>query len=74
VLIAYAKETTGQTMILQFNQKLWYFNRRNMTLWHHDPTDSTRDFGISGDAFVKPFEMKGTTIFFKLELPNHRVY
>ena len=30
-----------------------------------DPTDKTKEFGISGDDFFVPFKVSGTTIFFK---------
>ena len=29
-----------------------------------DPTDYDRTFGVSGDDFVIPFEISGTTVFF----------
>ncbi len=35
-----------------------------------DPTDKTREFGIVGNDFRVPFEISGTTIFFKSRVPT----
>ncbi len=35
-----------------------------------DPTDYDRTFGVSGDDFVIPFEISGTTVFFSLRVPT----
>jgi hypothetical protein len=74
---AFTNKLTGETIILRFNQVRWYRNKLEMSLinpnqiQHYgltvsdDSTDKTRDFGITGEDFVVPFEIKGTTIFFK---------
>ena len=79
---AFTDEETGETMILQFNQVLWYGKRLSMSLINpnqirhaglvvsDDPTDKTRDFGIVGDHCYIPFEMSGTTVLFKSRVPT----
>jgi hypothetical protein len=79
---AFTNELTGETIILQFNQVLWYGNKLKMSLMNpnqirhfgltvsDDPTDRTRDFGITGEDFTIPFQIKGTTIFFKSRTPT----
>ena len=71
-----------ETIILRFNQVLWYGSKLKMSLINpnqirhsglavsDDPTDKTRDFGIVGDDFIIPFEIKGTTVFFKSRSPT----
>jgi len=75
-LTAFTDQNTGETIRLHFNQVLWYGKKLKMSLTNpnqlhyfglvisDDPTDKTRDFGITGDNFFIPFEMAGTTIFF----------
>jgi hypothetical protein len=72
---AYTDESTGETLVLRFNQVLWYGNRLGMSLINpnqirhygltvsDDPTDKTRKFGITGEDFIVPFDMSGTTVF-----------
>ena len=79
---AYTQKETGETIILRFNQILWYGNKLTMSLINpnqirhagialsDDPTDKTRDFGINGVDFQIPFEMKGTTVFFETRVPT----
>ena len=79
---AFTNESTGETIILRFNQVLWYGKKLTMSLINpnqlryngltvsDDPTDKTRDFGIKGDDFLVPFEISGTTIFFKTRIPT----
>jgi hypothetical protein len=79
---AFTNATTGETMILRFNQVLWYGSRLNMSLINpnqirhsgivvsDDPTDKTREFGITGDGFHIPFTMQGTTIYFDSRVPT----
>jgi hypothetical protein len=67
----------GTTVILRFNQILWYGTKLNMSLinpnqiQHYglavsdDPTDKDRFFGITTEDFEIPFEMKGTTLYFQ---------
>ena len=66
---AFTDESSGETVILHFNQVLWYGKRMKMSLInpnqlrHHgmtvsdDPTAGTRPFGISGDGLFVPFQM-----------------
>ena len=67
----------GMTVILKFNQGLWYGSKLNVSLINpnqlrhyglvvsDDPTDKDRFFGITTEDFEIPFEMKGTTVFFQ---------
>ncbi len=79
---AYTNPDTGETLILRFNQVLWYGGKIQMSLINpnqmrhyglvvsDDPTDYDRTFGVSGDDFVIPFEISGTTVFFSLRVPT----
>ena len=79
---AFTDEKTGETVILRFNQVLWYGKKLNMSLINpnqmrhygltvsDDPTDKAREFGITGDDFLIPFAMEGTTIFFNSHVPT----
>ena len=81
-LTAYTNESTGETLVLRFNQVLWYGNRLGMSLINpnqirhygltvsDDPTDKNREFGITGEDFVVPFDISGTTVFFKSRAPT----
>ena len=80
---AFTDESTGETVILRFNQVLWYGNRMKMSLINpnqlryygitvsDDPTDSARAFGITveGGTHV-PFKMDGTTVYFETRVPT----
>ena len=76
---AFTDESTGETVILRFNQVLWYGKRMTMSIINpnqlqHDgvtisdnPTDSTRAFGITaedGGVHVL-FKMDDTTVYFE---------
>lgn len=80
---AYTDEATGMTLILRFNQVLWYGKRMKMSLINpnqlrhygitvsDDPTDKTRPFGISlDDDNHVPFKMEGTTVYFESRAPT----
>ena len=79
---AFTDPTTGETIILRFNQVLWYGCKLQMSLVNpnqirysglsvsDDPTDKTREFGISGADFHIPFTMQGTTVFFDTRVPT----
>ena len=79
---AYTDELTGETVVLRFNQVLWYGKKMKMSLINpnqlrhfgitvsDDPTDTTRLFGISSDDVQIPFEMDGTTIYFNTRAPS----
>ena len=80
---AYTDETTGVTIILRFNQVLWYGKRMKMSLINpnqlrhygitvsDDPTDKARPFGISLDEERNvPFKMDGTTVYFETRAPT----
>jgi len=83
-LTAFTNQNTGETIILRFNQVLWYGKKLKMSLINpnqlryfglvvsDDPTDKTRDFGITGDDLFIPFEMAETTIFFITREPTQR--
>jgi hypothetical protein len=80
---AWTDEETGETIILHFNQVLWYGDKLNQSLINpnqlrhrgipvcDDITDQNRRFGIDlyGELFI-PFEMKGTTIYFDSRVPT----
>ena len=80
--MAFTDPSTGETVILRFNQVLWYGQRLAMSLinpnqirhsgltFSDDPTDTTRDFGILGDDFSVPFQMSGTIVFFESRVPT----
>ena len=79
---AYTNTNTGETLILRFNQVLWYGKKLEMSLIYlnqirhcgftlsDDPTDKSRKFGIEGDGFDIPFEMTGTTVYFLSHVPT----
>jgi hypothetical protein len=79
---AYTDEKSGETLIVRFNQILWYGQNLAMSLINpnqlrhfcvrvsDDPTDQTREFGIVGDDFRVPFKMSGTIILFKSRVPT----
>ena len=79
---AYTDENSGTTIILRFNQVLWYGSRLSVSLINpnqirysgltvsDDPTDKTRDFGITGADFHIPFLMRGTTVYFTTRVPT----
>ena len=79
---AYTNPDTGETLVLRFNQVLWYGKKMHMSLINpnqmrhyglvvsDDPTDYDRTFGVSGDNFVIPFEISGTTVFFSSRVPT----
>jgi hypothetical protein len=81
---AYTNPETGETLILRFNQVLWYGRKMAMSLINpnqirhsglvvsDDPTDHDRVFGITGDTFKIPVEILGTTIFFSSRAPTKR--
>ncbi len=78
---ALTAESTGETVILHFNQVLWYGKRMKMSLINpnqlrhfgitvsDDPTDSTRPSGISNEHVNIPFQMDGTTVYFVTRVP-----
>ncbi|KAI2502107.1 hypothetical protein MHU86_12337 [Fragilaria crotonensis] len=75
-------ESTAETVILYFNEVLWYGKRMKMSLINpnqlrhfgiavsDDPTDNTRPFGISTDELHIPFHMDGTTVYFETRVPT----
>ena len=79
---AYTDETTGETLILRFNQVIWYGTKLSMSLINpnqlryfgvsvsDDPTDRNRFFGISSDGLKIQFEMNGTIVYFKSKAPT----
>ncbi len=80
---AFTDESSGETVILRFNQVLWYGSRMRMSLINpnqlryygvsvsDDPTDSTRPFGITITNVVHvPFKMDGTTVYFETRVPT----
>jgi hypothetical protein len=79
---AYPDDSTGETVILRFNQVLWYGKRMTMSLINpnqmrhygvtvsDDPTDGTRAFGISTDDVHILFKMGGTTVYFETRVPT----
>ena len=80
---AYTDEATGVTVILRFNQILWYGKRMKMSLINpnqlrhygievcDDPTDKNRHFGITyDDEHTIPFQMEGTTVYFETRAPT----
>ncbi len=83
---AYTDLDSGETILLQLNQVLWYGHRLAMSLINpnqirhsgltvsNDPTDKTRVFGISGRDFFIPFQMTGTTVFFNSRAPTKWEY
>ena len=79
---AFPNEKTGETVILRFNQVLWYGTKLAISLINpnqirhngltvsDDPTDNNRFFGITSDEAEIPFETKGTIVFFKSRSPT----
>ena len=79
---AFTDHQSGETVIFHLNQVLWYGAKLAMSLINpnqirhsgvtvsDDPTDKTRDFGITGDGFHIPFQMKGTTVYFESHVPT----
>jgi hypothetical protein len=79
---AYTNPETGETVILRFNQVLWYGKKLDMSLINpnqirynglvvsEDPTDRNRMFGIAGTDVAIPFEISGTTVFFISRAPS----
>lgn len=79
---AYTNDQTGETVVLRFNQVLWYGKNLAMSLINpnqirhggfvlsDDPTDSNRSFGIVGEDFHIPFEIAGTTVYFQSHVPT----
>ena len=79
---AYTHPETGETVILRFNQVLWYGHAMDMSLLNpnqiryngftlsDDPTDNNRIFGISGTDLEIPFEITGTTVLFVSHSPS----
>jgi hypothetical protein len=83
-ITAFTDKPNGETVILHFNQVLWYGKQIKMSLINpnqlqhfgitvsDDPTDTTRPFGIStgeGLVFV-PNKMEGTTVYFETRVPT----
>jgi hypothetical protein len=84
---AYTDDATGETILLRFNQILWYGSRLNMSLINpnqirhngitvsDDPTDKTRAFGITGGVdFHVAFQILGTTVYFETRVPTSWEY
>ncbi len=79
---AHTNEKTGETLILRFNQALWYGKKLSISLLNpnqirhfglvvsDDPTDKACVLGIVGNDFIAPFEMSGTTVLFKSRVPT----
>ena len=80
---AFTDESTGETLILHFNQVLWYGKRMQMSLINpnqlrhfgitvsDDPTDRTRPFGISTEEICIPFKMdSAATVCFETRVPT----
>jgi Reverse transcriptase (RNA-dependent DNA polymerase) len=79
---AFTDASTGVTVILRFNQVLWYGKRMKMSLINpnqlrhfgiavsDDPTDKTRPFGIVTEYQEIPFQMDGTTVYFETRVPT----
>jgi hypothetical protein len=74
---------TGETIILYFNQVLWYGKKLDNSLINpnqvrycghvlsDDVTDKTRFFGIEVDDNIRiPFDMKGTIVSFTTRVPS----
>ena len=81
-LTAYTNDAPGETVLLRFNQVLWYGSRLNMRFINpyqirhfvitvlDDPTDKTRPFGITGVDFYIPFQIQVTTVYFETRVPT----
>jgi len=74
---------TGETIILQFGQGLWFGDRLNHSLINpnqcrsygisvcDDPADPNRDIGMElPDNYFLPFKMRRTTCYFKSRSPD----
>ena len=74
---------SGETIILQFGQGLWFGDRMEHSLINpnqcrsygiricDDPTDEYRTLGMElSDDYVVPFFMKGTTCYFQSRSPS----
>ena len=74
---------TGETIILEFGQGLWFGDRMNHSLIYpnqcrvyglsvcDDPTDQHRDIGMQlHDNYFLPFKMRGTTCYFESRSPT----
>ncbi len=74
---------SGETIILEFGQGLWFGNRMDHSLVNpnqcrafgirinDDPTDATRILGMElSDDYVVPFTMRGTTCAFQSRSPS----
>jgi len=74
---------TGETIILEFGQGLWFGDRMNHSLINpnkyrvyglsvcDDPTDKHRDIGMHlPDNYFLPFKMLGTTCYFEPRSPT----
>jgi hypothetical protein len=82
----FTDDVTGETVILRFNQVIWYGSRLDMSLINpnqirhsglvvsDDPMDKTRTFGVTGDGFHIPFSMQGTTVYFESHVPTKWEY
>ena len=81
---AYHVNETGETIILIYNQSLYFGNRLDHALTNpnqlrayghsvcDDPYDPNRDLGIQvqgTDIFI-PFEISGTTVLFNTRVPT----
>jgi hypothetical protein len=80
---AWTDDESGETIILWFNQILWYGDKLRHSLINpnqlrhygisvcDDITDQNRRFGIDihGEYFI-PFQMKGTNIYFESRVPS----
>ena len=77
-------ESTGQTLILEFGQGLWFGSRMKHSLINpnqcrsfgipicDDPTDPYRKIGIGreGDSTFIPLETRGTILYFESFVPS----
>jgi len=74
---------SGETIILEFGQGLWFGDRLNHSLINpnqcraygiqvcDDPTDPNRDIGVELPRnYFLPFTMRGTTCYFKSRSPD----
>jgi len=74
---------SGETIILEFGQGLWFGDRVNHSLINpnqcrsygisvcDDPTDQNRDIGMDlPENYFLPFRMRGTTCYFESRSPD----
>ena len=74
---------TGETIILEFGQGLWFGDRMNHSLINpnqcrvyglsvcDDPTDKYLNIGMQlPDNYFLPFKMRGTTFYFESRSPT----